>query len=52
MDCVDGFVAAVPVRNKEAFAQSARGPAQVLKEAGAKCVVECWCDDVTPAWRR
>jgi uncharacterized protein YbaA (DUF1428 family) len=46
LDYVDGFVAAVPTRNKDAFVKHARVAAQVLKEAGATRVVECWGDDV------
>lgn len=48
MDYVDGFVAAVPTGSKDAFVKHARVAAQVLKEAGATRVVECWGDDVPP----
>ena len=48
MDYVDGFVAAVPTGNKDAFVKHARVAAEVLKEAGATRVVECWGDDVPP----
>lgn len=48
MDYVDGFVAAVPTGNMDAFVKHARVAAEVLKEAGATRVVECWGDDVPP----
>ena len=43
---VDGFVAAVPSANKDAFIEHARAAAVVFKEHGALRVVECWEDDV------
>ena len=43
---VDGFVAAVPSANKDAFIEHARAAAVVFKEHGALRVVECWGDDV------
>ena len=43
---VDGFVAAVPSANKDAFIEHARAAAAVFKEHGALRVVECWGDDV------
>jgi uncharacterized protein YbaA (DUF1428 family) len=46
MDCADGFVAAVPTRNKDAFVKHARVAVQVLQEAGATRVVACWGNDV------
>jgi uncharacterized protein YbaA (DUF1428 family) len=46
MNYVDGFVAAVPTANREAFRQHAEAAAQVFKEYGALSVVECWGDDV------
>ncbi|WP_372656396.1 DUF1428 domain-containing protein [Hydrogenophaga sp.] len=48
MDYVEGFVAAVPQKNKAAFLEHARTAAQVFKELGALRVVECWGDDVQP----
>mgnify|MGYP001223992366 CR=1 FL=1 len=46
MRYVDGFVAAVPVSNHEAYRRHARDAALVFKEHGALAVVECWGDDV------
>jgi uncharacterized protein YbaA (DUF1428 family) len=46
MTYVDGFVAAVPTRNREAFRRHAQAAAAVFKEHGALHVVECWGDDV------
>ena len=46
MSYVDGFVAAVPTANREAFLAHALAAAGVLKEHGALQVVECWGDDV------
>ncbi|QEA39646.1 DUF1428 domain-containing protein [Pistricoccus aurantiacus] len=46
MTYVDGFVAAVPNENKEAFRQHADKAAEVFKEYGALHVIECWGDEV------
>lgn len=46
MAYVDGFVAAVPTANKEAFHKHAEDAAVVFKDQGALRVVECWGDDV------
>ena len=46
MNYLDGFVAAVPLANKEAFLQHATNAAAVFKEYGALSVVESWGDDV------
>ena len=46
MNCVDGFVIAVPTASKDAYLQHARDAARVFKEHGALGVVECWGDDV------
>ncbi len=46
MTYVDGFVAAVPTKNREAFKKHAQLSATVLKENGALKVVDCWGDDV------
>jgi len=43
---IDGFLAAVPTANKEAFLQHARTGDSVFIEFGALRVVECWGDDV------
>jgi len=46
MPYVEGFVAAVPAANKEAYRSHAAAAAPVFKEFGALRVVECWGDDV------
>jgi uncharacterized protein YbaA (DUF1428 family) len=46
MTYVDGFVAAVPTANREAFRRHAEKAALIFKEHGALKVVECWGDDV------
>ena len=46
MSYVDGFVAAVPTGNREAFAKHAAMAADVFREVGAVRVVECWGDEV------
>ena len=46
MAYVDGFVAAVPSANREAFRAHAAEFAVFFKELGALRVVECWGDDV------
>ncbi len=46
MTYVDGFVAAVPTANRDAFLEHAEAAAAVIKEHGALKVVECWGDDV------
>jgi uncharacterized protein YbaA (DUF1428 family) len=46
MSYVDGFVAAVPSANREAYREHAEKAAAVFKEHGATRVVEAWGDDV------
>jgi uncharacterized protein YbaA (DUF1428 family) len=46
MDYVDGFVAAVPTANRDAYLAHATMASAVFKEHGAKAVMECWGDDV------
>jgi uncharacterized protein YbaA (DUF1428 family) len=46
MKYVEGFVAAVPAANKEAYRKHAAEAAPLFKEFGATRVVECWGDDV------
>jgi uncharacterized protein YbaA (DUF1428 family) len=46
MDYVDGFVAAVPTANRDAYLAHAKMASTVFKEHGAKAVMECWGDDV------
>jgi uncharacterized protein YbaA (DUF1428 family) len=46
MSYVDGFVAAVPTANREAFRKHAEESAVIFMEHGALKCVECWGDDV------
>lgn len=46
MAYVDGFVAAVPKANREAYLRAARAGAKMFLEWGATRVVETWEDDV------
>jgi len=46
MNYIDGFVAPVPVANREAYREIATMYAGLFKEHGALSVVECWGDDV------
>lgn len=46
MTYVDGFIAAVPTANREAYIKHAEDSAIVFMEHGALKVVECWGDDV------
>lgn len=46
MNYLDGFVAAVPVANKEAYLKHAAEMAVIFKEYGALRSVESWGDDV------
>ena len=46
MNYVDGFVAAVPVANKDAYLAHAQEALTIFKECGALRMVECWGDDV------
>ncbi|HTK01975.1 MAG TPA: DUF1428 domain-containing protein [Bordetella sp.] len=46
MTYVDGFVAAVPIENRDAYIKHAKIAAEVFKENGALSVVECWEDEV------
>ena len=46
MHYVDGFVAAVPTKNKEKYIEHAKMSAAVFKENGALKIVETWEDDV------
>ena len=46
MTYVDGFVAAVPSANRDAYRKHAEDAAAVFKEHGALKLVECWGDDV------
>jgi uncharacterized protein YbaA (DUF1428 family) len=46
MKYVDGFVVAVPARNKAAYLKVAKMGAKYFKSLGATRVVEAWGDDV------
>ena len=46
MSYIDGFVAAVPAANKDAYSKHAKEAIRVFKELGAMRMVECWGDDV------
>jgi uncharacterized protein YbaA (DUF1428 family) len=46
MSYVDGFVAAVPSANREAYREHAEKSLAVFKEHGATRCVEAWGDDV------
>jgi uncharacterized protein YbaA (DUF1428 family) len=46
MNYVDGFIAAVPTANKDAYTEYAKKYGLVFKEYGALSVVDCWGDDV------
>jgi len=46
MNYIDGFVAAVPTANRDAYRKHAEDGAVVFTEHGAIKAVECWGDDV------
>ncbi len=46
MTYVDGFMAAVPTANKEAYRAHAEIAASLFKEHGALTIMECWGDDL------
>lgn len=46
MSYVDGFIAAVPTKNKEKYIEHAKIAAVVFKEYGALKIVETWEEDV------
>ena len=46
MSYIDGFVAAVPTTNRDAYKKHAERAAVIFKEYGALKVMECWGDDV------
>lgn len=46
MPYVDGFVAAVPAANRDAYVAYARRAAEVFRKFGALRIVEAWGDDV------
>ena len=46
MSYIDGCVAAVPTKNKQAYLKHSAVAAEIFKEHGATNLVECWGDDV------
>ena len=46
MEYIDGFVAAVPTANKEAYIEHAQKAAAILRKHGALRLVECWGADI------
>ena len=46
MPYIEGFVAAVPTANKEAYRKHAQEAVTYFKKLGATRLVECWGDDV------
>ena len=48
MDYIDGFVVPVALANKANYVRFAQEAALLIREHGAKRVVECWGDDVPP----
>lgn len=48
MSYIDGFLLAVPAKNKEAYLAMARVAAKVFLKHGATRVVEAWGDDIKP----
>jgi len=46
MNYVDGFIAAVPTANRDAYIEYAKKFGLLFKEYGALSVVDCWGDDV------
>jgi uncharacterized protein YbaA (DUF1428 family) len=46
MSYIDGFVAAVPTANREAYRAYSEMAAPIFKEYGAISLMECWGDEV------
>lgn len=46
MTYVEGFLAAVPTTNKQAYLQHAESAVPIFKNLGATRMVECWGDDI------
>ena len=46
MTYIEGFIAAVPIANKDAYVDHATGFAPLIREVGATRMVESWSDDV------
>ncbi|HEY6816926.1 MAG TPA: DUF1428 family protein, partial [Croceibacterium sp.] len=45
MSYIEGFLAAVPTANKEAYRSHAEGALPIFKDLGAQRMVEGWGDD-------
>jgi uncharacterized protein YbaA (DUF1428 family) len=48
MGYLDGFLAAVPTANREAYLAHARAAWPIFERLGARAMWECWGDDVPP----
>jgi uncharacterized protein YbaA (DUF1428 family) len=48
MTYIEGFVAAVPTANRDAYLQHAAAVAPIVREAGLRRMMECWGDEVPP----
>src|SRR5829696_54154 len=46
MTYIEGFIAAVPIANKDAYVDHATGLAPLIRELGATRMVQSWSDDV------
>src|SRR5215208_6298834 len=46
MTYIEGFIATVPIANKDAYVDHATGLAPLIRELGATRIVESWSDDV------
>jgi uncharacterized protein YbaA (DUF1428 family) len=46
MPYIEGFVAAVPTANRDAYIEQANKASTYFKKLGATRVIECWGDDV------
>ncbi len=49
MTYIEGFIAAVPIANKNAYVDHATGLAPLIRELGATRMVQSWSDDVPEA---
>jgi len=47
MSYIDGFLIAVPTKNRQKFIDHANSVDTIFTEMGATRIVECWSDDVT-----
>jgi uncharacterized protein YbaA (DUF1428 family) len=46
MTYIEGFIVAVPTKNKDAYLEHARDAALVLQQLGVRRMVEAWADDL------